>query len=57
MANALQSLLADIGLAVAPLRALDTTDRAVLFFRQLGYEIPVGAFGGALAPLSAAAKG
>lgn len=57
MANALQTLLADIGLAVAPLRALDTTDRAVVFFRQLGYEIPVGAFGAALAPLSASAKG
>jgi hypothetical protein len=46
--NALQSILTEAGLAIAPLRAVNTPEKAVAFCRQLGYEIPPGAFGGAL---------
>jgi hypothetical protein len=53
VANALQSLLTQAGLALAPLRALATPARATEFFRSIGYEIPPGAFGGALTDLSA----
>lgn len=52
-ANSLQSLLTLVGLALAPLRALKTPAQATEFFRSLGYEIPPGAFGGALATVSA----
>ncbi len=55
MPDALQSILTEAGLAIAPLRAINTPERAVAFFRQLGYEIPPGAFGGALPQLGAAA--
>jgi hypothetical protein len=48
MANALQSVLTELGLAIAPFRAVKTADQAVTFFRQLGYEFPAGAFGSAL---------
>lgn len=56
MANALQILLAQAGLALAPLRSVKTPDDAVRFFRKLGYEIPPGAFGGALTALSTEAN-
>lgn len=49
--NFLQSALTDAGLAISPLRAIKTPDQAVAFFRKLGYEIPPGAFGGALSSL------
>ena len=52
MADSLQSVLVQAGLALAPLRAIKTTDQAVAFFRQLGYEIPPGAFGPTLTALS-----
>lgn len=55
MANSLQSLLTQAGLALGPLRALKTPAQATEFFRALGYEIPPGAFGGALAGVSARA--
>jgi hypothetical protein len=55
VADALQSILTEVGLAIAPLRAINTPERAVVFFRQLGYEIPPGAFGGALPQLGSAA--
>ncbi len=57
MADTLQSLLAEIGLAIAPLRTINTPDRAVAFFRKLGYEIPSGAFGSALSGLATQAEG
>ena len=56
MADALQSILSQAGLALAPLRSVNTPDQAVAFFRKLGYEIPPGAFGGALTGLSTAAN-
>jgi hypothetical protein len=55
MADALQSVLAQAGLALAPLRAIKTPDQAQVFFRKLGYEVPVTAFAGALTTLSARA--
>ena len=48
MPHALQSILTQVGLAIAPLRAIDTPEKATAFFRQLGYEISPSAFGGAL---------
>jgi hypothetical protein len=52
MPHALQSILTEAGLALAPLRAINTPQKAVAFFRQLGYDIPPGAFGGVLTVLS-----
>lgn len=56
MADALQSILFQAGLALAPLRSVNTPDQAVAFFRKLGYEIPPAAFGGALTGLSTRAN-
>lgn len=55
MADALQSILTQAGLALAPLRAVKTADQATAFFRKLGYEIPAGAFGSELSALSSGA--
>jgi len=52
MANALQSIYTQAGLALSPLSAVDTPEKAVVFFRQLGYEIPQGAFGTSLGQLA-----
>ena len=52
MADALQSILTQAGLALSPLSAVDSPDKAVVFFRQLGYEIPPGAFGSSLGQLA-----
>lgn len=52
MADALQSILTNAGLALAPLRAIDSPDKAVTFFRQLGYELPPGSFGASLGKLA-----
>jgi hypothetical protein len=52
MPDALQSILTQAGVALAPLRAIDSPTKAVVFFRQLGYEMPPGSFGGALADLA-----
>src|SRR5262245_45935957 len=52
MANALQSILTQAGPALVPLRAVKTAPQAVVFFRQIGYEIPAGAFGSVLNGLS-----
>lgn len=57
MPNGLQSVLTEIGLAIAPFRAVKTPDRAVAFFRQLGYELPSGAFGSAFNGLTTQASG
>lgn len=56
MADALQSILTQAGLALVPLRSLKSTDDAVVFFRKLGYEIPPAAFGGVLTGLSTQAN-
>lgn len=56
MADALQSILTQAGLALAPLRSVNTPAQAAAFFRKLGYEIPQGAFGGALNGLSTRAN-
>lgn len=52
MPDALQSILIQAGIALAPLRAIDTPDKAVVFFRQLGYEMPPGSFGSSLSDLA-----
>src|SRR5215211_1352926 len=52
MPDALQSILIQAGVALAPLRAIDTPDKAVVFFRQLGYEMPPGSFGSSLSGLA-----
>lgn len=50
--SALQTILSEAGLAIAPLRSITSSDQAVAFFRQLGYEIPPGAFGSSLSQLA-----
>jgi hypothetical protein len=55
--DALQSALTELGLAIAPFRAVKTADQAVAFFRELGYELPAGAFGSALNGLTTQASG
>jgi Family of unknown function (DUF6603) len=53
--EALQSILAEVGLAFGPLRNLNSPARAATFFRKLGYDFPPGAFGGALPALTSQA--
>lgn len=55
MADALRSVLTRAALALAPLRAIQTPDQAQAFFRKLGYELPIGAFGGGLMTVSSRA--
>jgi hypothetical protein len=50
--DALQSVLTQAGLAISRLQTINTPERGVAFFRQLGYELPPGAFGGALPALA-----
>lgn len=57
MSDALQSVLTQAGLAIAPMRAIKTPEQAVAFFRKLGYEIPTGAFGPGLSALATQAEG
>src|ERR1700756_384002 len=57
MPDALQAVLTELGLAISPFRAVKTPEQAVSFFRQLGYELPVGAFGSALNGLTTQASG
>lgn len=52
MADGLQSILIQIGVAISPLRAVKTPEQAAAFFRKLGYEIPKAAFGAALPSLA-----
>lgn len=54
--SALQSVLTEAGLAIAPLRSVDSPDKAVAFFRQMGYEINPGAFGSSLSQLATQAS-
>jgi len=51
--NALQPIMTAVGMALVPFRFVATPAQAVTFFRQLGYEIPPGAFGSALTTFSA----
>src|SRR5687767_5876960 len=55
--NALQPVLTAVGMALAPFRFVANPAQAVTFFRQLGYEIPPGAFGSALTTFSAKCGG
>jgi hypothetical protein len=57
MADALQSILTQAALALAPLRAVKTADQATALFRKLGYEIPAGALANELSSLSSSAGG
>src|SRR6266853_460764 len=57
MSDALQSVLTQAGLAIAPIRAIKTPEQAVAFFRKLGFEIPTGAFGPGLSALTTQADG
>jgi hypothetical protein len=56
VANTLQDLLTQIGLALASLRAVKTPAQAVVFFRQLGYEVPAASVGSALNDVAARAN-
>ena len=49
--DTLQSILTETCLAIAPLRSINSPERAVAFFRQLGYDFSAGAFGSALSQL------
>ena len=53
--DALKSLLSQTGVALAPLRSIDSAERAVSFFKQLGYDFSASAFGGTLSNLAGAA--
>lgn len=53
--DALQSILAQTGVALSPLRTINSQERAVTFFRQLGYDFSPAAFGAALPELASAA--
>ncbi|WNZ46467.1 hypothetical protein Q2T42_01275 [Leptolyngbya boryana CZ1] len=50
--DALQSILTETSLAIAPLRSIRTPDQAIAFFRQLGFELPAGAGGSSLTALA-----
>lgn len=50
--DALQSILTEAGLALAPIRTVNTPQKAQDFFKKLGYDIPAGAFGSALGALA-----
>src|SRR5262249_34593214 len=55
MADALQTVLSQPALALAPPRAIKTADQAAALFRKLGYEIPAGAIGTELSTLASGA--
>lgn len=50
--DALQSILTEAGLALAPVRAINSGQKAQDFFKKLGYDIPVNAFGSALGAMA-----
>src|SRR3569832_1664134 len=52
MADALQTLMSQAALALAPLRSIKTDEQAGSLFRKLGYEIPAGAIGSELSALA-----
>ncbi|MBK8314115.1 MAG: hypothetical protein IPL01_08860 [Acidobacteria bacterium] len=53
--DALQSILTEMGLALSPLRSINTPERGVEFFKKLGYTFAPGSFGGALPGLASQA--
>ncbi|HOY05857.1 MAG TPA: hypothetical protein PLO67_10675 [Saprospiraceae bacterium] len=55
MADAFQSFLSQTGSALSPLRTINSPERAVTFFKGLGYEFSNGAFGSALTSLAGTA--
>src|SRR6185437_5278566 len=57
MADILQSVLIELGLAIAPFKAVKTPDDAIAFFHQLGFDFPVAAFGPGLNALTSQASG
>ncbi|SOD22621.1 DUF6603 domain-containing protein [Nitrosomonas ureae] len=50
--NALQSIVTQASLAIARLHTINSPERAVQFFRQLGYDLSPGMFGGTLPALA-----
>lgn len=46
--DALQSILTETSLAIAPLRSLRSPEQVIAFFRQLGFELPAGSGGSSL---------
>jgi hypothetical protein len=50
--DALQSILTETSLAIAPLRSITTPDQAAAFFRKLGFDLPVGSIGNSLTDLA-----
>lgn len=50
--DALQSILTEAGLAIAPFRSVNTPEKGNAFFKQLGYDVPPGSFGSALPELA-----
>lgn len=50
--DVLQSVLTEAGLAISPLRVINTPEKAAAFFKKLGYDLPIGAFGSALSGLA-----
>jgi hypothetical protein len=50
--DALQSILTETSLAIAPLRSIRSPEQAIVFFRQLGFELPAGAGGSSLTALA-----
>jgi hypothetical protein len=54
--DALQAILLEAGVAMGAFRQVSSPDRAVVIFRRMGYEFPIGAFGGALSGLAAQAE-
>lgn len=55
MPDAFQSFLSQTGVALSPLRSINSPERAIAFFRGLGYDFQPGAFGSALTGLAGTA--
>lgn len=54
--DALQSVLTEAGIAISPLRSVDSADKAVAFFKKLGYDLPGSSFGTKLSALATQAS-
>lgn len=55
--DTVQVFLTETGLAIAPLRSINTPERAIAFFRHIGYDFSSGVFGNALSQLGGHATG
>jgi hypothetical protein len=51
--TALQSILTDVGIAIARFNVINSSEKAVQFFQQLGYDFTPGMFGSSLTQLAA----